>query len=575
MKRIFSAFLLAIAMTAPAAAVENCCYNMAGGSFGVAWIDSIGEIRVFDGQKSVRLNGFYERGDKIAVLDLDGDGRDTLAVISKNKKALYVIDVEKTIETGKTVVLSAGNGNNIKGFCTAPAGTAHEPKGSVIVSTYSGSSYMWNKDYDGKGWPAIPGDFSQVSSGMLKAKMPAQFAVVTHGDVYTYNPAWMVYSQKLMGRNVNSTICGNFAPLTKEDEIIAAAEDETYIIIGNKSDALGKAVKCMTVGNGPEKDVLIAVDKDGVLCRYDRTEKAWTTLCEGKAGFVSVVTAPNADGTYTIYATSEDGLFSVSTDGKSAKLVDGLSKTRIPLKADGKVVAQFQTGGLFKPYVEKLYTPGGVQVLLDSPFDHIHHHGLMYSMGINDYEFWGEYSDKCAYQVLTKVDSDESSVKAELNWVTPNGELLAKETREIAAASENGANVLNWKSVLTPAGDKAVKIWGRHYFGLGMRFAEEMNTNVKFTNSTGAHDGAIVRGDERLKDCQWINAVGTVGGKGVSVTIEEKDGNTRPMTGYSMGEGWKAFAYMGATMRVHENPIMLEPGQSITAAYKVIVKDNQ
>jgi len=28
-------------------------------------------------------------------------------------------------------------------------------------------------------------------------------------------------------------------------------------------------------------------------------------------------------------------------------------------------------------------------------------------------------------------------------------------------------------------------------------------------------------------------------------------------------------------MRVHENPIMLEPGQSITAAYKVIVKDDQ
>ena len=47
------------------------------------------------------------------------------------------------------------------------------------------------------------------------------------------------------------------------------------------------------------------------------------------------------------------------------------------------------------------------------------------------------------------------------------------------------------------------------------------------------------------------------------------------MTGYSMGDGWKAFAYMGATMRVHENPILLEPGKSITAAYKIVIKDKE
>ncbi|MBR6436228.1 MAG: PmoA family protein, partial [Thermoguttaceae bacterium] len=143
----------------------------------------------------------------------------------------------------------------------------------------------------------------------------------------------------------------------------------------------------------------------------------------------------------------------------------------------------------------------------------------------------------------------------------------------ISVESVDGANVLNWKSVVTPAGDKAITIKGRYYFGMGMRFAKEMNSTVKFSNSTGVHDGAIVRGDERLKDCQWINAKGFVAGAPISVTIEDQPGNTRPMTGYSMGDGWKAFAYMGATMRVHETPILLEPGKSITAAYKVIVKD--
>ncbi len=37
----------------------------------------------------------------------------------------------------------------------------------------------------------------------------------------------------------------------------------------------------------------------------------------------------------------------------------------------------------FKPYVEKLYTPSGVNVLRDSPHDHQHHHALMFALGVN------------------------------------------------------------------------------------------------------------------------------------------------------------------------------------------------
>ena len=574
MKHTIISLLLALVFALPAFAAENTCHNMAGGTFGVAWLDSTGEIRLFDGQKSVRLMGFYEKGHQIVAFDNDGNGKDCLAIISLNNKSLYILDAEKTIETGKAVVLSGPNGNNVKAI-SAGVITKDDARSTLIASTYSGNSYLWNKDYDKKGWPPISGDFDQVSAGKIKANMPCQFVAITNGDVYTYNPVWNVYSQKFMGKNVKATICGNFVPTTKEDEIIAAGEENTWILIGKKVDPLDKVVKCMTVGKAADKDVLIAVDKDGALCQYDRTAKAWTTLVEDMTGFVSVVTAPNADGTYTIYARTIDGLYRISADGKTAELVDGQLKTRLPLKADGKVVAQFQTGGKYKPYVEQLFTPSGVQVLLDSPGDHVHHHGLMYSLSIDSAEFWGEYNDSCGQEVLTKCElsEDSSAIKAELDWTAPDGTVVAKEVREISVASVDGANVLNWKSVLTPAGDKAITIKGRYYFGLGMRFAKEMNSTVKFSNSTGAHDGAIVRGDERLKDCQWINAKGFVAGAPISVTIEDLPGNTRAMTGYSMGDGWKAFAYMGATMRVHESPILLEPGKSITAAYKIIVKD--
>lgn len=576
MKHTIAALLLALVFTLPALAAENTCHNMAGGTFGVAWLDSTGEIRLFDGQKSVRLMGFYERGRQIVAFDNDGSGKDCLAIISQDVKALYILDAEKTIETGKAVVLSGPNGSNVKAI-SAGVITKDDARSTLIASTYSGSSYLWNKDYDKKGWPPISGDFDQVSAGKIKANMPCQFVAITNGDVYTYNPVWNVYSQKFMGKNVKATICGNFVPTTKEDEIIAAGEDNTWILIGKKVDPLDKVVKCMTVGKGTDKDVLIAVDKDGALCQYDRTAKEWTTLAEDMTGFVSVVTAPNADGTYTIYARTIDGLYRISADGKTAELVDGQLKTRLALKADGKVVAQFQTAGKYKPYIEQLFTPLGVQVLSDSPADHVHHHGLMYSLSVDGFEFWGEYSDKCSQEILTKCElsEDSSAIKAELNWIATDGTVIAKEVREISVASVDGANVLNWKSVLTPAGDKAITINGRYYFGLGMRFAKDMNSTVRFSNSTGAHDGAIVRGDERLKDCQWINATGIVDGAPISVTIEDLPGNTRPMTGYSMGDGWKAFAYMGATMRVHENPILLEPGKSITAAYKIVIKDKE
>ena len=43
----------------------------------------------------------------------------------------------------------------------------------------------------------------------------------------------------------------------------------------------------------------------------------------------------------------------------------------------------------FKPYVKELRTLRGANVLLDSPADHLHHHGLMYAIRINGTNFWG------------------------------------------------------------------------------------------------------------------------------------------------------------------------------------------
>ena len=54
-------------------------------------------------------------------------------------------------------------------------------------------------------------------------------------------------------------------------------------------------------------------------------------------------------------------------------------------------------GTKFKPYVERLFTPKGVQVLRDAPHDHVHHHALMLAFGLNEeLDYWGEVHAKVA-----------------------------------------------------------------------------------------------------------------------------------------------------------------------------------
>ncbi len=581
MKKAILALALAIAAACPAwASVENDNHDMAGGTFGVAWLDATGELRVFDGQKVTRFMEFYQKGTQIAAVDVDGDGRDELAVVGWFKKDLYIIDVDKTVQTGKTTYAVNSTGDHIL-YLTA--GRDANGLGQVLINNTLNRVFLWKQTNGKGGWTNVPGDFSQASAGKLQPNSAFDsFVTVTDGDVYLFNPVWNMYTQKALGKSIRSTICGNFAPATKEDEIVIAGKENTWILIGKKVDPLDKVVKSMSVGKTPEKDVLIAVAADGALWRYDRTDKSWTALAQNVTGFTCVVTAPAADGGYTIYAQTEDGLYRVSPDGKTAELVAGQATSRIPLKSGGKTVAVYQKDGKCKPFIEKLYTPAGVQVLRDSSPLRPHHHSLMFAHKADQTEFWGEYGPNCGFEIPVKLESTESSIKSELNWIRPDGEVLLKEHREITVEYVPGADggqpqcVLTWKTVLTPAGDKPVLLNGHNaYFGLGLRFVADLDTGARFFNSTGVHDGKIVRDDERVKPCQWFGITGKVEGKPITLIIYDQPGNTRPMTGYTMGDAGKTSAYMSATMATREKPIELKPGESLTACYKIVVTDEE
>ena len=238
----------------------------------------------------------------------------------------------------------------------------------------------------------------------------------------------------------------------------------------------------------------------------------------------------------------------------------------------------------YKPYVDRLYSPGGVNVLLDAPHDHLHHHALMYAITADGVNFWEEHNAPGRQVHLrfndTKVGSHKDVSCAgfgqQLNWVNPrSGELLLKEQRRIEACEMANSNVtfLTWESRLEPAkGRQSVTLSGSHYQGLGLRFVRSMDADGEFRNTDGKA-GKIYRGDERLVRSRWCAYTAKVDGKEVTVAMFDHPENERhPATWFTMS---KPFAYLSATQALHEQPLKVLPDKPLELRYGVALWDGR
>jgi len=116
-----------------------------------------------------------------------------------------------------------------------------------------------------------------------------------------------------------------------------------------------------------------------------------------------------------------------------------------PMKfASKEVYRQKLENNTFKPCVDVLCTPSGRNILRDSPWDHIHHHALMFAIGVNGVDFWGEFDDTRGKQIASSVGKFSEMIwqKAgeyrqqqvditDLDWVIPDGTVVLEETRKI------------------------------------------------------------------------------------------------------------------------------------------------
>lgn len=248
-----------------------------------------------------------------------------------------------------------------------------------------------------------------------------------------------------------------------------------------------------------------------------------------------------------------------------------------------KVLMQYKYKEVpFKPYVQQLFTPGGVPVLFDAPPDHPHHHALMFALGADGVNFWEE-TEKGGKQLTRSIaahypcllDSMKTfRVTSDLDWVASEGQppvLKEKRSVEVASWAEQKATLLNWRSVCeAPEPGKAVKLSGSHYFGLGMRFLPSMDKTGTFLNSSG-QPGEIVRSDERNVAADWCAYQVTAEGKPVTVAVFASPKNfPHPAVWFTMKE---AFAYLSATLNLYKAPMELKPGEKLNLQYGVVLWD--
>jgi len=255
---------------------------------------------------------------------------------------------------------------------------------------------------------------------------------------------------------------------------------------------------------------------------------------------------------------------------------------RILMCLDDTVLAQYHFSDVpFKPYIEKLFTPDGVNVLLDSPLDHVHHHGLMLALAVDGINCWEETPTAGHQQheglvgdwLKKKTPASSVGFTERVRWADAEDRPLLDERRTIKVRRTETpkAVMLTWNSLLSvPEGKASVTLSGSHYFGLGMRFIRSMDNAGPFVNADGK-PGTVFGGQERLVRSNWCAYTAQADGKEVTVAMFGHPENPRhPTTWFTMAE---PFAYLAATLGLHEEPLVLPAEKPLNLRYGVALCD--
>lgn len=239
--------------------------------------------------------------------------------------------------------------------------------------------------------------------------------------------------------------------------------------------------------------------------------------------------------------------------------------------------------GKFKPYVKELAAPGGRNIFRDAPYDHLHHHSLMYAIRANGVNFWEETAG-CGFQkpveTATWVEGKDTEglpqyvLRQRLHWLAPADAslpdttaaaiLIERRTLTVTVNEARRETALHWKSEFE-VGLKTnqVTLAGANFYGLGMRFLQELDPLARHLNAGGPPDLSGSKQD--VSQHPW---------GGVSFAHPERPA-TLVLFGHPSnprGNSWyftmrAPFAYLSATQNLDKEPLVYRQGERFQLDY--------
>jgi hypothetical protein len=231
----------------------------------------------------------------------------------------------------------------------------------------------------------------------------------------------------------------------------------------------------------------------------------------------------------------------------------------------------------FKPYIETLTTPSGINILRDAPADHLHHHGLMFAVRVDNVNFWEEKDTPGIERINGPVQVKSPGrtrhiLTGTVDWIDPKVDkpvLIEHRTIELYQDGDLDYTLATWQSsFLLPEGKTDATLTGTEYNGLGMRFLQSMDTGGRFFNADGVEG---VEGTNQAAS-KWCAYTAQADGKPVTVAMFAHPGNPRPVKWYTMNT---PFAYLSATLGLKSEPLVINAPSPLTLRYGVAVWDGE
>lgn len=241
----------------------------------------------------------------------------------------------------------------------------------------------------------------------------------------------------------------------------------------------------------------------------------------------------------------------------------------------------------FKSYVKELCTLRGENLLRDAPEDHLHHHALMYAIRVNGINFWEEVSGSGVQKTITFAAPDIgtnaagrplATLRQTLHWLAPQDAFLP-DTPQLALLIEHRTLVLT----VDPAQDEVALQWdsqfevgaktntvilsGSTYFGLGARFASELDALADQFNSDGRPDLTGTRQDVSPHD--WSAVAFNRPAAPATFVLFSYPSNVRGNAHFFAMK--RPFAYLSATQGLDQEPLIYHTGDKFRLDYLVTV----